>query len=109
MHDDLFDYAGALGNDGFLIRFCDFDRALLKRGKIGLTGSTVDGPAFDGDVLVTESDVLLDRVLNNPCKEPHAAALDYPLPDLQLLLHDRDPDLALSAATWMLTLTRSCL
>jgi hypothetical protein len=99
MHDDLFDHACTLGNDGFLIRFCDFDRALLKRSKIGLTGSAVDGPAFDRDVFVTESDVLLDRALNHPGKEPHAAALDYPLPDLQLLLHNRDPDLALSAAT----------
>src|SRR6185437_5064051 len=65
------------------------DRALAER-VVPFARRPVDRAAIDADVFLAQSDLLLDRALDDIAPHPHAAAADFPLADPQPLLGDRD-------------------
>src|SRR6185437_7484733 len=74
----------------------DLDRALAER-IVGLGYWPVDRAAIHADVFLVQSDLLLDRTLDDIAAHPHAAAAHFTLADAQPLLGERD---ALLAGFW---------
>jgi hypothetical protein len=81
--------------------FGHLDLAILQEPVIAieLAGGdrTIDRPALDADMLLAQIDLLADRALLDVGAHPGAAALDFALADLHLLLDDRDALLGDSA------------
>src|SRR3954453_18582299 len=87
---DLLDHARLLADLGLLGGLGHLDGALLE-GRLGLLGAelAVDPLALRLDVLLAQADLLLDRPLDDVAADPHPAAHDLALADLELLLDHR--------------------
>ncbi len=91
----FFNDVSGLGEHCFFSCLRQLDRTILC-GQIRFASRPIHYLAFNHDTLITKTDRLLDRDLDDATVHPDTAPIDRALTDLQLFFNNRDHTLILS-------------